>query len=640
MGFQVSPGVVVTEKDLTTIVPSVSTTDGAFVGAFTWGPLNEVVLVGNEDLLVRRFGKPDNNTATSFFTAANFLAYGDKLRLVRVAEETVAKNATSDGSGLLVKNDDHYEASYDSGQGNSGHWVARFPGVLGNTLKVSVCASAKEFTKTMSGTYAGTAGSTTLTGTNASPEEEVVVGSIIKHASTNQERIVTAIDSQNDTITVSVALETDITAGTLTAKWEYADTFGIAPGTSDPVADAGGSGDEMHIVVVDEDGLISGIKGTVIEKYDFVSKASDAKSSDGTSIYYADVINKTSQYVRWLDHISGSTWGNNVASATDYTPLVGDTDHTPTTESLGGGVDGNDTSTTEFLSARLLGYDLFRDAEKVDVSLVLLGEANTATINYVVSNICESRLDCVAFFSPERADVVNNAGNEVVDTIAFKNGLNLSTSYAVMDNNWKYQYDKYNDTFRWLPLNGDIAGICVRTDVNQDPWWSPAGYNRGLVKNVIKLAYSPYKAERDDLYLNSINPVISTPGQGTLLFGDKTLQAKPSAFDRINVRRLFIVLEKAISRAAKYMLFEFNDEFTRQQFRNLVEPFLRDVQGRRGIYDFKVVCDRTNNTPEVIDRNEFVGDIYIKPARAINFIQLNFIAVRTGVDFSEIVGRA
>ena len=646
MGFQVSPGVVVTEKDLTTIVPSVSTTDGAFVGAFTWGPLNEVVLVGDENLLVKRFGKPDDATATSFFTAANFLAYGDKLRVVRVAVEAsedpqvvLAKNATADGAGLLIRNDAHYEGSYSTGAASAGNWAAKYPGVLGNTLKVSICPSSEAFSKNMSGTYSGAIGATQLTGAGAAPENEVVVGSIIKHAGSSQERVVTAIDAENDIITIDSPLETAISGGTLTAKWEYADVFGIAPGTSDAVAAAGGSRDELHVVVVDEDGVISGIRGTVLEKYAFLSKASNSKSADGTSTYYVDAVNRSSQYVRWLDHNEVTTWGDPVGN-TNFLPLASSPIQLPKTDYLGGGTDGNDTTTTEFLSARLLGYDLFKNAEEVDVALVLLGEANAATVNYVVGNICEERLDCVAFFSPEMADVVNNSGNEVVDTIAFKNSLNLSTSYAVMDNNWKYQYDKYNDTFRWIPLNGDIAGICVRTDVNQDPWWSPAGYNRGLVKNVIKLAYSPYKAERDDLYLNSINPVISTPGQGTLLFGDKTLQAKPSAFDRINVRRLFIVLEKAISRAAKYMLFEFNDEFTRQQFRNLVEPFLRDVQGRRGIYDFKVVCDRSNNTAEVIDRNEFVGDIYIKPARAINFIQLNFIAVRTGVDFSEIVGKA
>jgi phage tail sheath protein FI len=233
---------------------------------------------------------------------------------------------------------------------------------------------------------------------------------------------------------------------------------------------------------------------------------------------------------------------------------------------------------------------------------------------------------------------VNNAGSEATDIVEFRNTLG-SSSYAFLDGNWKYQYDKYNDVYRWVPFNGDVAGLVVRSTDERDAWWSPAGFNRGQIKNVVKTAWSPSKTFRDELYKNGVNPILTFPGEGTILFGDKTLLAKPSAFDRINVRRLFIVLEKAIATAAKYSLFEFNDQFTRSQFRNLVEPFLRDVQGRRGIYDFRVVCDESNNTGEVIDRNEFIGDIYIKPARSINFIQLNFVAVRTGVDFSEVVGQ-
>jgi phage tail sheath protein FI len=288
-------------------------------------------------------------------------------------------------------------------------------------------------------------------------------------------------------------------------------------------------------------------------------------------------------------------------------------------------------------------YDLFASAEEVDVSLVLQGKAvgsanNAQLANYIIDNICESRKDCVAFISPAKDDVVSAAGIETTSMVGFRNA-SRSTSYAVLDSGYKYQYDKYNDVYRWIPLNGDVAGLAVRTDETRDPWWSPAGFNRGQIKNIIKLAYNPDKANRDILYKANINPVVTFPGQGTVLYGDKTMLTKPSAFDRINVRRLFIVLEKAIATAAKYTLFEFNDEFTRAQFKNLVEPFLRDVQGRRGIYDFKVVCDSTNNTGEVIDRNEFVGDIYIKPARSINFIQLNFVAVRTGVEFSEVVGQ-
>ena len=307
------------------------------------------------------------------------------------------------------------------------------------------------------------------------------------------------------------------------------------------------------------------------------------------------------------------------------------------------GSDGD--SETDIPVGRLVSaYDKFISASDVDVSLVLTGKSKGGTngeqlANYLIDNIAEVRRDCVVFVSPDKDDVVTNAGkDEEADIVTFRNSLR-STSYAVLDSGYKYMYDKYNDVYRYIPLNGDTAGLCVRTDTTRDPWFSPAGFNRGQIKNVIKLAYNPDKADRDILYKSGINPVVTFPGQGTILYGDKTLLAKPSAFDRINVRRLFIVLEKAIATASQFTLFEFNDEFTRAQFKNLVEPFLRDVQGRRGIYDFKVVCDETNNTGEVIDRNEFVGDIYIKPARSINFIQLNFVAVRTGVEFSEVVGQ-
>jgi phage tail sheath protein FI len=282
-------------------------------------------------------------------------------------------------------------------------------------------------------------------------------------------------------------------------------------------------------------------------------------------------------------------------------------------------------------------YDYFNNAEAVDVALIVSGPADT-TVSTSLISIAESRKDCVVFLSPPKSNCVDNAGDETSDITTYRNTL-TSSSYAVLDNNWKYQYDKYNDVYRWIPLNGDIAGLCARTDQERDPWYSPGGLNRGVIKNVIKLGYNPTQTERDTLYQKGINPVVSFQGEGTVLFGDKTLLAKPSAFDRINVRRLFIVLEKAIARAARTSLFEFNDQFTRAQFVSLVEPFLRDVQGRRGIADFRVVCDESNNTGEIIDRNEFVGDIYIKPARSINFIQLNFVAVRTGVSFDEVVGK-
>jgi phage tail sheath protein FI len=330
-----------------------------------------------------------------------------------------------------------------------------------------------------------------------------------------------------------------------------------------------------------------------------------------------------------MDHpiANGATnWGTTVSGKT-FANLSSNV-----TISLTGGVDGT-IATGNVISA----YDLFDSTEAVDISLVISGPANESLADSLIT-MCEDRKDCIVFLSPEKSDVVNNPGSEVTDTKTYRDTLTTS-SYAVMDSNWKYQYDKYNDVYRWIPCNGDVAGLCARTDLERDPWFSPGGLNRGIIKNVIKLAYNPSKTNRDDLYVKGINPIVSFQGEGTVLFGDKTLLVKPSAFDRINVRRLFIVLEKAIARAARFSLFEFNDQFTRAQFVSLVEPFLRDVQGRRGITDFRVVCDETNNTGEVIDRNEFIGDIYIKPARSINFIQLNFVAVRTGVAFEEIVGQ-
>jgi hypothetical protein len=418
------------------------------------------------------------------------------------------------------------------------------------------------------------------------------------------------------------------------AGWAYASQFTTTPNTSSYVASKGNSNanDEIHIAVIDEDGLFTGTANTVLEKFAFVSKALDAKDDSGNSNYYKNVIAAQSQYIHWLAHPatsnlgSGTAWGSTANSAA-FKTLTGNV-----TFSLSGGTDGN-----VGVSQITTGWDLFKNAESVDISLAVTGTGNSTIATYVVSNIAETRKDCVAFISPTKASVVNNPGSEAAAAVTFRNSL-TSSSYAVIDSGYKYQYDKYSDLYRWIPLNGDIAGLCVRTDTERDPWFSPGGLNRGVIKNVVKLAWNPTKTERDTLYTAGINPVVSFPGEGTVLFGDKTMLAKPSAFDRINVRRLFIVLEKAISRAARFSLFEFNDQFTRAQFVAIVEPFLRDVQGRRGITDFKVVCDTTNNTAQVIDSNQFIGDIYIKPARSINFIQLNFVAVRSGVQFNEVVG--
>jgi hypothetical protein len=569
MAFLVSPGVNTSEIDLTTAVPAVGTSTGGTVGFFRWGPANTVVQVSSESDLAQKFFAPDSNTAASFLSAANFLSYGNDLRVVRVCSATTDKsnNATSNSShNITVMNDEEYFVNnYGSANANVA-FCARYAGALGNSLRVSVCASESTF------------------------------------------------DS-----------------------WLFAPYFDGAPNTSNFVVSKTGNStlkDELHIIVVDEDGTITGTANTVLERYSNLSKCSDAKGDDGASIYYKEVLYRTSQWIHWLGHAPGSnvanSWGRTVAAAAaSGTPL-----HSPVIAdySFVNGTDGI-PSQADFVNM----IDLFTNKEKIDVSLLFAGDcgisSNASISSTVVANkylnVADGRKDAVAFISPPYANSVTSTAKST-DVVNFRNGSGLlDTSYGVMDSGWKYQYDKYNDVYRWIPLNSDVAGLCVRTDLQRDPWFSPAGLNRGQIRNLVKLSFNPTQAERDALY----------KAEGTVLFGDKTMQGRPSAFDRINVRRLFIVLEKAISAAARSSLFEFNDEFTRSQFIALVEPFLRDVQGRRGIYDFRVVCDETNNTPAVIDRNEFVGDIYIKPARSVNFIQLNFVAVRSGVAFDEIVGR-
>jgi len=560
MAFQLSPGVLVVEKDLTNVVPAVATSIGGFVGDFQWGPSFDPVTISSEIELVKTFGKPNDTTAASFFSAANFLSYSNNLKVVRAVGAT-ARNAVSSGTAIQINNETEWDAEYSSGEGAVGEFAAKYPGTLGNSLLVSMADSA---------TF---------------------------------------------------------------SSWDYAQLFDSAPDTTTYAENLGGSEDELHIVVVDEDGLISGTPGTILEKWVGLSKAADAKTEAGAANYYVEVL-KGSKFVWWMDHTisvnaPNTAWGSSAAGTTFKTMS------SVVTTSLVGGV--NDSPVDAELQT---GYDLFANAELIDVNLLINGPHSLTVGKYIVDNIATTRLDCVVFVSPSLEAVYNNAGDEADDVVAERQdaAFNVNTSYAVMDSGWKYQYDKYSDKYRWVPLNADVAGLCARTDAIADPWFSPGGLNRGQIKNVVKLAFSPDKTDRDTLYKAGVNPVVSFPGEGTVLFGDKTLLAKPSAFDRINVRRLFIVLEKAIATAAKYQLFEFNDAFTRAQFRNLVEPFLRDIKGRRGIFDFRVICDETNNTGEVIDRNEFVADIYIKPARSINFISLNFIATRTGVAFEEIVG--
>jgi len=637
MAFQLSPGVNVSEIDLTTVVPSVATSIGAFAGPFSWGPVGEVVTVSDEVRLVDRFGKPDSTNYEYWFSAANFLAYSNNLKVVR-AVGTLTVNASANGSGYLIKNQDDYTENYSTSNTAAGIVTAKCAGAFGNSLRVSICASPTAFSSNLSVTdslksnvvdYTTNALVINVNG-NANAAANLQAGDLI---SINGGTSFTRVASVNATaITISTALTANVTVGTpILRRWQYFDQFGVAPGTSDYATAANGSNDEMHIIVVDEDGKFSnGIANTVLEKFSFASKASDGKTNDGSTNYYVNVLNDRSRYVFWSSHVSGfSNWGN-AAAGTTYDAANGM--RNPSYASLGGGADGTITAANI-----ITAYNFYANPDSIDVSLVVSGTGD-ATVATSLISLAETRKDCMVFLSPTKASVVDNSGSESSAVITYRDSL-TSSSYAVLDCGYKYQFDKYNDVYRYVPLNGDIAGICARTDLERDPWFSPGGLNRGIVKNVIKLAWNPTKAERDNLYVKGINPVVTFPGEGTVLFGDKTLLSRPSVFDRINVRRLFIVLEKSVARAARSSMFEFNDQFTRAQFVNLVEPFLRDVQGRRGITDFRVVCDESNNTPNVIDNNQFVGDIYIKPARSINFIQLNFVAVRTGVSFEEIVGR-
>jgi phage tail sheath protein FI len=642
MAFQVSPGVLVQERDLTRVIPAVSTSIGAVAGQFAKGPVDEIVAISSEQELVDTFGKPDSSTFEYFFSAANFLQYSNALRVVRATNSSLL-NATSNGTGLLVKNNDDYTNNYATGQASVGTFAARSAGAWGNNLLVSTCPSATAYEQegvTTVNDSATSVGDTTVVLTDSSG---VNVGDIVSFSTTaatndyddGHQYRVTANDGST-TITIvqkesgTGGLQTTLTdGGNVRRRWRYYDSVDGAPGTSAYVSDRSGSGDEIHVVVVDEDGGITGVAGDVLETYSKLSKASDAKTPQGDNNYYPDVIFTKSNYVYWMDHnTSGSNWGN-AASGTTYTAV-----NTPTNESLSAGSDGSTVTTGEMKTA----YEKFSDADTVDVGLIIAGKGDGTHVDNLIT-IAENRKDAVVFASPERSDVVNvtNSHTQTENVKDFFDSRR-SSSYAVFDSGYKYMYDKYSDVYRFVPLNGDIAGLAARTDSIADSWFSPAGFNRGVVRGVVKLAYNPTKAQRDILYPKRINPVATFPGQGTVLFGDKTALSSPSAFDRINVRRLFIVLEKAISTASKFQLFEFNDEFTRANFRNIVEPFLREVQGRRGITDFLVVCDETNNTGDVIDRNEFVAEIFVKPARSINFVTLQFVATRTGVAFEEVAG--
>ena len=698
MAVLVSPGVNVSEVDLTTVVPSVSTSAAAFAGVFRWGPVGERVLISNENQLVARFGKPTSLNPETFLTAASFLSYSSALFVVRAANTStgdansalnaVANTAAVTVANNVVKNQIDYDAraSFQSGV----LYVAKYPGELGNSLRVSICDSVNayssildlagiESSNNITGAFNISIGSNTATlsfdsdnldsaaNTYANTISAALsVGDAIKVGNSaigTQYLTISAIgapsvSSNLATVTVSFldkyTLSTDYVANTtvngnntvvgVSRFWEHHGLVSAAPTISQFVSEVGNTSaiDTVHVVVTDTNGKLSGVPGQILEVYQGLSRATDAKNSDGSSNYYKTVINNRSTNIWWATDRTGATsaTATNVATSSNEKPVRID---------FAGGQDGY-TESSVTLGVLASAYDLFKPIDTVNIGLIIAGKPvggsttiNSQTVtgfqlaNYLIDNIATTRKDCIVFASPPDALITSNSGAEAQSIVNWR-GAVTDTSYAVLDTGYKYMYDRYNDIYRYIPLNGDIAGLCARTDQTNDAWFSPAGLSRGQIKNVVKLRFNPTQTERDLLYTNAVNPVVSFAGQGTILYGDKTATSKASQFNRINIRRLFIVLEKTIAEVAKTALFEFNDDFTRTQFRNIINPFLRDVQGRRGITDFLVVCDATNNTPEVIDRNEFSGDIYIKPTRSVNFIQLNFVAVRTGVEFNTIIG--
>lgn len=575
-----SPAVVVKEIDLSGTIPSVQSSTGAIIGNFRWGPAKEATLINSEASLAETFGAPDSASAVDFLSAAQFLKYSASLQVVR-EYTSAAKNATSSGVTVTtVNNRDHWDEikstfGADSGDTNIGAFAAKWAGSLGNSLKVSICP----------------------------------------------------FDSDNSDFT----------------GWSYKAEFDGAPGTSSWASARDAANDEIHVIVVDEDGQISGTPGTVLERFPYLSVASDAKTADGSTLYAPDVINNQSKYI-WMTNFEFNTNFTNAGTATTKGTVknyLGDSDLAVVNNSLSGGVNSGTLTSTEIAT----GVDLFEDKDTITIDFLIAPQcADDGTLDTVVTDMIAgvdtgavARKDCVVVTSPSRAAIVNNA-SPAAAAVTTANLL-PNSSYLFMDGNFLKVYDKYNDKYRFIPAASTTAGIMAATDINQAPWFSPAGQRRGQYLGAVSLAFNPSKSDRDTLYKAGVNPVANIPGQGILLYGDKTKLQRPSAFDRINVRRLFTVIERAVEQAAKNMLFEFNDEFTRAEFINIVEPFLRDVQGRRGITDFRVICDETNNTPAVIDSNNFIATILIKPARSINFITLNFVATRTGVSFEEVAGQ-
>lgn len=638
MAFSVSPSVIVREVDASQAVPAVATPPGAIAGIFKWGPTNEPILITSENELVNRFGKPTDDNYETFFTAADYLSYSNALYVVRADDGSVTASSTDTSDA-------------DANNHVFGAFEAKYPGALGNALEVAwvtsdgfsndlIAVGALNVNKVSNTSVAQTIGFNTdelsFEVPNTAPiplipsvGDVLVIGNSsvgyqeLQVASITETDIEQTFGTGNTAVTATIGYRYDLTFTrkytlaentlsnlSITKKWQYASFFAKPP-----------SPNHIHVAVIDKTGVITGAPNTVAERFENISTTVGATLPQGTTNYFVNVINNFSS---WVNIANTSVIGTATGNVTAYERLVNGTDAT--------------TETSATLSSLAFAYDTLQNGNEIDISFVLQGKGDDAATraNYIISNLCESRKDCVAFISPSKEAVVDEAktNSKLTNVIAYRNKIQ-NTSYAFMDSGYKYRYDKYNDVYRYTPLNGDMAGLASRVE----PWESPAGYRKGVIKNVVKLAFNPSKPQRDQLYSSDINPVMSQVGNGIVLFGDKTLLGITSAFDRINVRRLFIAVEKSIATAAESFLFEFNDEFTQTQFRNIVDPFLRDIQGRRGIIDYRVVSDSTVNTPEIIDQNKFRANIFIKPARSINVIELTFVATRTGVEFDEIVGQ-
>jgi len=628
----ISPGVKITETDQVSSISAAGTTSGGTVGRFRWGPADVATQVVSESELVEKFGAPNATNAVDFLVSANYLSYSPNLFVVRVVGSNTL-NATAEdstgggnaGEGLLIKNDDVWEASYSAGGGDVGPWAAKYAGALGNSIEVSTCADANVWQSTLSGTWTVAASATEVAGTSGAANTQLSVGDLVVIGGRT---LKVATIANANYFTTETAHITGATAATVTRRWEYFNNFDAAPSTSPYVSNRGGSNDELHVAIVDAGGTITGVAGTLLEKFQGLSKAVDAKGENGGSNYYKDVIANRSAYIRWMDHDSlGLNWGSSSATAFSALGLQNGTYR------LAGGSDGDALTDTN----KIDGYNIFANKSNITLSVIPMGVASSTVINTVIADVAEQRKDAIIVVSPESSDVVNQSGSEVANINDFAAAVTRST-YVFMDSNWKYQYDKYNDTYVYVPCNADVAGCMARTDVERSPWTSPAGYTNGRILNVTKLAWNPNESERDLLYKNAVNPIFTQTGRGTVLFGDKTFTTRNTSFNRINVRRLFIELQNVIGGQAGNILFDENNQATRTNFVNLVEPYLRDVQARRGVTDFRIICDETNNTDAVVNANEFVCDIFVRPVSSVNFIQLNFVSVRGTASFAEIAG--